>query len=273
MDNQDLDSTTPHLKQASPIGSSWWPTIVFVALSLAMLYFILLPRLFLDSWGPLTSLEQWGQFGDYFGGLAGTLGSFVAIFLLLTSYHQTSRGLRDSAASAVAAQESAARAATALVDLSRHARVAAQRDELLRVLQLMQGHVDELLGAPNSAFLPGGVVRGTPSKITLHELSNQRMQLDEHSTSTLVLRILQERPGIILDAVTSIEHMLDLVDVHEAPTAPEGLLRAYLRLKNQRFVQLLRYNLPEGEDEITSLPEARILKLLDRLIIDEMRSP
>ncbi|WP_221927948.1 hypothetical protein, partial [Xanthomonas graminis] len=32
--------------------------------------------------------EDWGQFGDYFGGLAGALLSFVSILLLVYTVHQ-----------------------------------------------------------------------------------------------------------------------------------------------------------------------------------------
>jgi uncharacterized membrane protein len=43
-----------------------------------------------------TSGEDWGQFGDYFGGVAGALLSFISILLLAYTIHLQSEQLSDA---------------------------------------------------------------------------------------------------------------------------------------------------------------------------------
>ena len=40
--------------------------------------------------------EDWGQFGDYFGGVAGTLLSFISILLLIYTIHLQGEQLSDA---------------------------------------------------------------------------------------------------------------------------------------------------------------------------------
>jgi len=43
-----------------------------------------------------TDGERWGQFGDYFGGVAGTLLSFLSVLLLVYTVHLQNRQLSDT---------------------------------------------------------------------------------------------------------------------------------------------------------------------------------